>query len=116
MFCRRCGKEMPDGATYCPSCGEPQSGSPTAQQPNYQQSMVYDSGSFGWAILGFLIPIVGLILWLAWMDVKPKSGKMAGLGALTAVIFSIVLWIVIIAIILILGPDTTTADSIISML
>jgi len=22
MFCRKCGKEMPDGSTFCPSCGE----------------------------------------------------------------------------------------------
>lgn len=89
MYCRRCGKEMPDGAGFCPSCGEPQNGG-ARQQSTYQQPAVYDSGSFGWAILGFLIPLVGLVLWLAWIDIKPKSAKMAGMGALVSVILGIV--------------------------
>ena len=45
---------------------------PVYQQPPYQQTApppnyappVVDSGSFGWAVLGFFFPIVGLILFL----------------------------------------------------
>lgn len=58
-----------------------------------------DSGSFGWWILGCCVPIVGLILFLVWKDTKPKSAKMAGIGALVALIF----WIVISALFVILG-------------
>ena len=52
-------------------------------QGQYQaQNEVYDSGSFGWAVLGFFIPLVGLILFLVWRKTKPKSAKNAGIGAL----------------------------------
>lgn len=74
------------------------------QQPAYQQSQpTYtpgysqqsnDSGSFGWAVLGFFIPLVGLILWLVWKDSKPKSAKMSGIGALVGVGISVLWWLV----------------------
>ena len=74
------------------------------QQPTYQQAQpAYtpgysqqsnDSGSFGWAVLGFFIPLVGLILWLVWKDSKPKSAKMSGIGALVGVGISVLWWLV----------------------
>ena len=79
---------------------------PTYQQPAYAQQPAYqqpqpgysqqsnDSGSFGWAVLGFFIPLVGLILWLVWKDSKPKSAKMAGIGALVGVGVSVLWWLV----------------------
>ena len=110
MYCRKCGKQINDGTAYCPFCGEPQGAGGSSQQAPYQQTMVYDSGSFGWAILGFLIPIVGLILWLAWLDVKPNSAKMAGMGALVSVILSIVFMVVTFAIIF-ATADWSTVES-----
>lgn len=62
-----------------------------------------DSGSFGWAVLGFFIPIVGLVLYLVWREQKPLSAKKAGIGALVSVIAGIVLsvlWFIIVAVIL----------------
>lgn len=114
MYCRRCGKELPDGAVFCPSCGEPQDGR-GVQRANYQTS-VYDSGSFGWAILGFMIPIVGLILWLAWNSDRPQSAKMAGLGALVSVVLGIVIWIFMIILILSVGVDDTTVNTFVPLL
>lgn len=75
---------------------------PTGPQPQGQTSPndVYvvqkqpaqeDSGSFGWAVLGFFIPLVGLILWLVWKDEKPKCAKSAGIDALVGFILSILL-------------------------
>lgn len=80
-----------------------------AQQPAYMQQPAYqqaqpayspgysqqsnDSGSFGWAVLGFFIPLVGLILWLVWKDSKPNSAKMAGIGALVGVGISLLWWL-----------------------
>ena len=71
---------------------------PVYQQPPYQQTApppnyappVVDSGSFGWAVLGFFFPIVGLILFLVWKDQKPLSSKKAGIGALVGAILSVV--------------------------
>lgn len=110
MYCRKCGKQIDDGTAFCPFCGEPQGAGGSTQQAPYQQAVVYDSGSFGWAILGFLIPIAGLILWLAWIDVKPKSAKMAGVGALVSVILSVVFTIATIAI-LMASADWDTVES-----
>jgi preprotein translocase subunit SecD len=45
-----------------------------------------DHSSIGFGILGFLIPIAGLILFLVWKDQMPKKAKSAGLGALIGVI------------------------------
>lgn len=52
-----------------------------------------DKGGFLWGLLGFCIPIVGLILFLVWKDSKPKSAKAAGIGALVSVVISVVFYI-----------------------
>lgn len=52
-----------------------------------------DKGGFLWGLLGFCIPIVGLILFLVWKDSKPKSAKAAGIGALVSVIIAVVFYI-----------------------
>lgn len=74
MYCANCGSEIDDGAVICPKCGVS------------QKSQVVDNGGFGWGLLGFCIPIVGLILFLVWKDSKPKTSKAAGMGALIYVI------------------------------
>lgn len=64
------------------------------QQP-YVNPQPADTGSFGWAVLGFFFPIVGLILFLIWKTEKPVSAKQAGMGALVSVIVSVVLWLIV---------------------
>lgn len=49
---------------------------------------VNDSGSFGWGVLGFCLPIVGIILYFVWKENKPLSAKMAIRGALISVAIS----------------------------
>ena len=44
--------------------------------------------SFGWAVLGFFIPLAGLILCLVWGQTRPEDAKAAGKGALISVIIS----------------------------
>lgn len=64
------------------------------QQPVQQAPVVTDSGSFGWAVLGFFIPLVGLILFIVWKQTKPKCAKMAGIGALVGFVLGIIMSIV----------------------
>ena len=65
MFCKKCGKEIGDNETYCTYCGAPQNDVPPQQAPPaYSANAPVDGSSFGWAFLGFLIPLVGLILFL----------------------------------------------------
>lgn len=60
-----------------------------------------DSSSLGWAVLGFFIPLVGLILYLVWKDELPLRAKSVGKGALVSVIVNVViglLWGILIGI------------------
>lgn len=73
---------------YMESQGETYNTSPTAQ----------DNGSFGWAVLGFFIPIAGLILYLVWRTEKPLSARRAGIGALVSVIVGAVFTVLLIVV------------------
>ena len=87
-YCKNCGAQIDDRTMTCPFCGANQNTSPA----------VVDNGGIGWGILGFCIPIVGLVLFLVWKDQKPKTAKAAGIGALIAVIVGI-FWYVLAAVI-----------------
>ncbi|KAA8825704.1 hypothetical protein EMO91_12070 [Bifidobacterium myosotis] len=49
-------------------------------------------------MLGFFIPLVGLILFLVWKNEKPLSAKKAGMGALVSVILTVALYVIFIVI------------------
>lgn len=95
----------------------PQYGQPQYQQPQYVQYQYgqrpyvnpqpADTGSFGWAVLGFFFPIVGLILFFIWKTEKPVSAKQAGMGALASVISTVVLWILLIVFAAMVGSAVT---------
>ncbi|MDD4001136.1 MAG: zinc ribbon domain-containing protein, partial [Bacilli bacterium] len=52
-----------------------------------------DAPSGGFAVLGFFIPLVGLILYLVWMKDYPLKAKSCGKGALIGFITNIALGI-----------------------
>lgn len=87
MYCKNCGKIIDDSATYCINCG-------TKFDNNINETD--DRSNFGFAILGFFIPIVGLILFLIYEGKKPKRAKSAGKGALIGFITKIVLSIILV--------------------
>ena len=99
MFCKKCGKEIGDNETYCTYCGAPQNDVPPQQAPPaYSANAPVDGSSFGWAFLGFLIPLVGLILFLVWKDTLPLRSKSCGKGALVGVILYVIFIIISVAI------------------
>jgi len=53
-----------------------------------------DAPSMGFAVLGFFIPLVGLILWLVWKAETPLKAKSCGKGALVGAIVYVVLTII----------------------
>ena len=85
MYCRNCGKNIDDSATYCINCGT---------RFDNNNKGIDDHSSCGFAILGFFIPIVGLILFLIYEGKNPKRAKSAGKGALIGFITEIVLSII----------------------
>ncbi len=77
-----------DEAVICPGCG-----CATGAQ-SVTTSMSSDTGSTGWAVLGFFVPLIGLILYLIWKDTKPNDAAKAGKGALIGFIVSMVFSII----------------------
>ena len=86
MYCSHCGKPIPEGADYCLNCGCAVNGSAPSKD---------DSSSFGFALLGFLFPLIGLILYFVYEDKRPKRAKSVGKGALAGVITGIVVGILL---------------------
>ena len=72
---RRSGYQPPQGA---------QTASATGYTPTVRPD---DASSFGFALLGFLIPIVGLILYAIYTNEYPKRAASAGKGAIWGAIF-----------------------------
>ncbi len=100
MFCPRCGKEIKNDDTFCPYCG----------LRFYNRNMIpqnagvmpNDSPSLLFAFIGFLFPLIGLILFLIYEGKSPKKAKSAGKGAITNVIIKVI-FIVIICLVFIFG-------------
>ena len=95
-FCTRCGKELADEAIVCVGCG--------CSQKNNIYYKDGDSKSFGWALLGFFVPLVGLILYLVWNDSYPMRAKSSGkgtlAGAVTGVVLTVLFYVLYFAIII----------------
>lgn len=102
-YCSKCGKEIMDEAVICPGCG-------CAQENNVQNNVQGNSvpqikeafsdiqkeawSNSGWFLLGFFIPIVGLILYLVWKETSPSKAKAAGYGALIGFVISLFGWLI----------------------
>ncbi len=112
MYCNKCGKAVSDDALYCESCGS-RIGNATDYQPGYQnqntgyqntdyQNANYqyqnmnpaklDKNSIGLNILSFLIPIVGLILYLVNRKTSPIKAKGIGIWALIGFVINIIVY------------------------
>lgn len=89
MYCKNCGRSVDDTSSYCNNCGARIDNKPNADVSE-------DNSNLGFAILGFFIPIVGLILFLIYEEKKPKRAKSAGKGALIGFITEIVLAIILV--------------------
>lgn len=84
-----------------PSYGQPLPQAPMQGYQNHQYSggSVADTGSFGWAVLGFFIPIAGLVLWLVWKNTKPKTATQCRNGFIAGLVLTVAFYIFSFAII-----------------
>jgi predicted nucleic acid-binding Zn ribbon protein len=89
MYCKYCGKIIDDDSKFCSECGN-------SISIENKAGHLSDKSSKGFAILGFFIPIIGLILYLVYEHKQPKRAKSAGKGALIGFITKIVVYIVIV--------------------
>lgn len=115
--CKTCNASVEDAQNFCSFCGGtnlegvevvnfPDSNDSNKQgnpnnnnnynnynQPNNGLPPVYrpiDSNSFGWVALGFFLPMVGLILYIIWKDMKPLAAKKSLTGFIASIIFYVV--------------------------
>ena len=98
MFCSKCGKEINDEAVVCVHCG-------CAVENKAAAAVAGDAPNTGYAVLGFFIPIVGLILYLMNINTYPLRAKSAGKGALISVILSVVFYVIYVVIFAALGTS-----------
>ena len=72
-----------DEAVICVHCG-------CSTQDKAAVAESNDAPNTGMAVLGFFIPIAGLIIWLVNRDTKPLMAKSAGKGALIGFSISLI--------------------------
>lgn len=84
-YCSKCGKEIKEDAVFCEYCGYK-----LTEEDDKGEIDPNDAPSTGLAILCFLYPIIGLILYLIWNESSPLKAKSCGKGALIGVIASVV--------------------------
>ena len=89
MYCKNCGALVDENSLYCNKCG-------TRLDNTQSVSVSEDRSSFGFALLGFFVPLAGLIFFLIYESKKPKRAKSAGIGALIGFITEIILSIVVV--------------------
>ena len=75
-YCSNCGCAVNENAVVCINCG-------CALQ---SEIAGIDKANMGLNILSFLFPIVGLVLFLVYMEKKPVSAKSYGLWALIGIV------------------------------
>jgi len=86
MFCSKCGKEIMDEAVICPHCGCPVSG-----KSLYQSDSGEDIPNAGLNILGFLVPLAGLIMFCSMLGKTPIKAKQIGIFSLIGFVINFIL-------------------------
>jgi len=82
-YCTYCGKEIMDAAVVCPHCGCPASGTTVDLTP--------DVSNTGLNVISFLLPFVGLILYIIFHEKAPIKAAAIGKWSLIGLIVGIVL-------------------------
>ena len=77
-YCTHCGKELVDEAVVCPGCG---CGAGTISKVKVAANAATDVPNVGLNIISFLLPIVGLVLYILEHERAPKKAKSLGVWA-----------------------------------
>jgi uncharacterized membrane protein YvbJ len=94
MYCNNCGKEIDNKAVICIHCG-------VSTNNQVVMTTSANDGDLGCLLGGicFMMPIVGLILYLVWNPTMPRKAKSAGKMALISTIIGVVIYIIYFAVI-----------------
>ncbi|MDH5017272.1 zinc-ribbon domain-containing protein [Limosilactobacillus fermentum] len=106
-YCPNCGKQVDPKAVFCPYCGVSLPSSSSSSTP---ATTTDDTGSAWWGVLGFFIPVAGLVLYIVWHNSEPKNAKSAGIGALIQVGVQVCVWIAFFAFCFFIGLAAGLSD------
>lgn len=98
-MCTGCGRQIPADYNVCPHCGRPQTQQyQTGPQPYGQPQQFEPMGALKYILylLSFFSLLIGIILFLIWMNdpnpEKKQVGKNCLFISLAAIILSILCW------------------------
>ena len=111
-FCTYCGSHINNqNAHFCENCGAVLNNN-NNKNNNYPTNndsidpLFKDEYAFLWGILGFFVPIAGLVLFVVWNKEKKKVAKSAGIGALIRVILMVIVFVIAVFLFIIAEPTT----------
>ena len=87
MYCNKCGKQLEEGSVFCNACGNRVMSSEDTPREEPRRTYVQnvDEPNVGLNIICFLLPIVGLILYLIYYEKEPRKAAALGKWALIGV-------------------------------
>ncbi len=93
-FCRNCGEKVNESQNFCTSCGSSLKVYEENEYQNYysEHNVVEDKAGCFTIGIAFLIPLVGLVLYLVWAQSRPQSAKSIGFAAIIGFIVDIIIW------------------------
>ncbi len=94
MICSKCNHEISDNLCVCPYCNTPTSPAQAYAAPSPAPQPCEEKASVGLAVLSFLIPLAGLIIYLVKKDTEPKTAKLSGKCALISFIINLAIYII----------------------
>lgn len=113
-YCRNCGSAIKEGQYVCASCGfAPINGYHHCQQCSTSTKqgqkictmcgfelldVMYKSKeepATGMALVGFVLPILGLILYLVWNESRPGKANSALTGAIVGLVVGFFVWLTV---------------------
>lgn len=98
MYCKWCGSKVDGNSKFCPNCGKEVLASNDGSQSvaNGDSNVVKEEKTNVWfAVLSFLIPLAGLIIFLVKKDKEPKTAKASGICAIVGFLIGTIISFVI---------------------
>lgn len=93
-FCQNCGAKIDIKAIVCPNCGVAVAGGPLDKEKAPEKEIHQNDGnSIALNIIGFLIPLIGFIMWIAFHNDYPERSKNVGISSLAGFILGIIIYI-----------------------
>lgn len=103
-YCSKCGSPLSDDDRFCGVCGNSTEYTEhKTTEPSKKVEEKEEHANAGLKVVSFLFPIVGLILYLVWMDEHKTKAKECGKMALISVCIGVGLSLLSVVLVIVLG-------------